>query len=170
MVVRPAFSMIMAVVLIVVVLDQLTKRIVIEHFVPGQILPVIPGAFNLTLLFNRGAAFGLMANFSDGIRMLALGLTTALALLCVGYFLFREYFEDKVGQVALAMILGGAFGNLIDRLLIGEVVDFLDFYYSVWHWPAFNLADSAICAGVFVLLVRHPRRKSTAEMEKSSSA
>lgn len=156
---RASILWVLGVCLLVVLLDQITKQMVLANIRHGQLIAVIPGLFNLTLHFNPGAAFGFMADLSDGWRQLALGATTAIALGFVLYFLIKEYFADRIGQTALAMILGGALGNLIDRLVIGEVVDFLDFFVSNWHWPAFNLADSAICLGVVILLIRQPKRR-----------
>ena len=151
---RSVVLLMLQVIILVAALDQLTKQLILEYFKMGQAVQVIKGFFNITLHFNPGAAFGLMSGLSDGLRQVALGITAALAIACVVFFLLKDYLEDKIGQVALAMVLGGALGNLIDRLVIGEVVDFLDFYVSAWHWPAFNLADSAICLGVFILLLR----------------
>jgi signal peptidase II len=145
---------------VVCILDQLSKAWVLASLTEGQIVEVVPGIFNLTLAFNRGAAFGIMSDFSDQTRHLLLALTTVLALTAVMYFLYYDYLEDRVAQSALGLILGGAFGNIIDRLRLGEVVDFLDVYYGTYHWPAFNVADSAICVGVFILLFRKPARSS----------
>lgn len=156
--------LVLSVCVLVALADQGSKFLVTNSLSPGQVVPVIPGFFNLTLLFNPGAAFGLMSGLPNGLRQGALGVTTILALVCVLYLLFKEYRRDRLGQTALAMILGGAAGNLIDRFTIGQVVDFLDFYLTFIepHYPAFNLADSAICLGVFVLLFRQPfgRRRS----------
>jgi signal peptidase II len=135
-----------------VVIDQISKRVVLSSFQPGEIRPVIDGFFNLTLTFNRGAAFGLWSGLSSGWREAVLGLTILLALGVVGYLLTRSYYQTIVAQTALAGILGGAIGNVIDRVQLGAVVDFLDFYIGSAHWPAFNIADSAICVGVFLLL------------------
>jgi signal peptidase II len=108
--------------------------------------------FNLTLSFNRGAAFGLWSGLESGWREIVLASTILLALGVVGFLLTRPYYQSKVTQIALAAILGGAIGNVIDRFIYGAVVDFLDFYLGSYHWPAFNIADSAICIGVGLLL------------------
>jgi signal peptidase II len=133
--------------------DQLSKRVVLDAFQPGEIRPVIDGLFNLTLTFNRGAAFGLWSSLPGGWRELALGLSILLALVVVGFLITRSYYQTALAQIALAGILGGAVGNIIDRVQRGAVVDFLDFYIGSAHWPAFNIADSAICVGVFLLLL-----------------
>jgi len=151
---KGAMLRIIVVVLLVVVLDQLTKFWILERFSPGDVQEIIPGVFNLILTFNPGVAFGFLANLSDQVRNIVLGITTFIALSVVGLLLFRDYRSDPIGQAALAMILGGAVGNIIDRLRIGKVVDFLDFYYKEYHWPAFNVADSSICVGVTILVLK----------------
>lgn len=144
---------------LIVALDQISKGLILKYVGPGEVIEVIPRIFNLTLTFNKGAAFGFLANTSDTVRLMGLFVATVTALSVVGYFLMREYRQDACGQIALAMVLGGAFGNIIDRLRFGAVVDFLDIYYSSYHWPAFNIADSAICIGVAVLILKRPAKK-----------
>jgi signal peptidase II len=136
----------------VVALDQVTKQLALSAFQPGEVQQVIDGVFNLTLSFNRGAAFGLWSGLESGWREIVLASTILLALGVVGFLLTRPYYQSKVTQIALAAILGGAIGNVIDRFIYGAVVDFLDFYLGSYHWPAFNIADSAICIGVGLLL------------------
>ncbi|RIL08359.1 MAG: signal peptidase II [Proteobacteria bacterium] len=143
--------------LTVAVFDQISKWIILQYFQEGQILPVIPEIFNLTLHYNKGVAFGMLADLPDGQRQILMTVTTMVALGFVAYLLIKQYLYDSVGQFSLALILGGAAGNIIDRARLGQVVDFLDFYYSTYHWPAFNLADSSICVGVFLLIVRRPK-------------
>jgi signal peptidase II len=138
----------------VIIVDQVSKRYILEHFQPGEIRPVISDLFNLTLTYNPGAAFGLWGTVSDGWRQAILGITTLLALGVVFYFLRQAGYRAAKTQAALAAILGGALGNVIDRFCYnGTVVDFLDFYWGKAHWPAFNVADSAICIGVFILII-----------------
>ena len=139
----------------VVVVDQWTKALVQEHISFGEIVPVIPGLFNLTLTFNRGVAFGVFSGLDDHMRLPLLAFTTGLAFIAVTYFLMKDYRRDPYGQAALGLVLGGAIGNVIDRVRFDAVVDFLDFYIGHSHWPAFNVADSAICVGVTLLLIRH---------------
>jgi signal peptidase II len=134
-------------------LDQLTKYLILMNFLPGEILPIIPEFFNLTLTFNLGAAFGLWSALSDGLRETVLALTNLVALGVVVYFMRQPSYSSRAAQTALAGILGGAIGNIIDRFVRGSVVDFLDFHIGTTHWPAFNVADSAICTGVVVLLL-----------------
>jgi signal peptidase II len=143
-----------------VVLDQLSKRAILKSFQPGELLPVIDGLWNLTLTFNRGAAFGLWSGLPSGWREAVLALTIILALGVVTFLLSRPYYKSAVAQISLAAILGGAIGNVIDRVRFGAVVDFLDFYIGMYHWPAFNIADSAICIGVALMLFIKPPAES----------
>jgi signal peptidase II len=136
-----------------VALDQISKRLVLSSFQPGEIRPVIDGLFNLTLTFNRGAAFGLWSGLSSGWREVVLALTILLALAVVAFLMTRSHYQTLVAQTSLAAILGGAIGNVVDRVKFGAVVDFLDFYLGTYHWPAFNVADSAICIGVALLIL-----------------
>jgi signal peptidase II len=144
---------------ITIILDQLSKQIILRTFMPGAIVPVVPGLFNLTLTFNPGAAFGLWSNLPDGWRQFALGMSIALALGVVVFFLRQSSYQSTLAKVSLAAILGGAIGNLIDRMVYGSVIDFLDFHLGQNHWPAFNIADSAISLGVITLILL-PQRTS----------
>lgn len=153
---RSAWVRVGVIVAGVAALDQLSKQLILENLFEGQVIPVAP-FFNIVLTYNRGAAFGLFSGLPDGWRETALLLTTVLAVSAVIYFLFHDYRDDLRGHVALSLILAGALGNIIDRVRLGMVVDFLDVYYGDWHWPAFNVADSAICIGVAMLLLFRPR-------------
>ncbi|HDK38333.1 MAG TPA: lipoprotein signal peptidase [Thiolapillus brandeum] len=137
--------------LLVLVLDQLSKRWVLAVFEPYEVLPLLP-ACNLTLVFNEGAAFSFLSDAGGWQRWFFIGLTSLISL---GLFvwLMRLRQHERLTAISLAMILGGALGNLIDRVRLGKVVDFLDFYWQQWHWPAFNLADSAITVGVALMLL-----------------
>jgi signal peptidase II len=148
-------------ILFVAGVDQLTKALVVLWFDEGEIWPIIQGAFNMTLTYNRGAAFGFLSSIHDDtVRVTLLWSATALALAAVIFMFLYEYGKDKLGQGALALVLGGAAGNMIDRVVIGKVVDFLDFYVGIYHWPAFNVADSAICIGVAILLIHRSKVKN----------
>jgi signal peptidase II len=149
---RPYLGLVACVSIGTIVADQISKKLILDSFQPGEIRPVIDGLFNLTLTFNKGAAFGLWSGLSSGVREAVLGLTILLALGVVAFLLTRSYYQSFVAQAALSGILGGAVGNIIDRFRFGAVVDFLDWYIGTAHWPAFNIADSAICVGVALLL------------------
>lgn len=140
--------------LVVLVLDQLTKYLALSYLTLGQPIEVVQGLFNLTLVFNPGAAFGLFSGLPDVQRRVALVLVSLLAIGIVLRFLVKDAKEDGILQCGLLMVLGGAVGNIIDRFRFDSVVDFLDFYLGNWHWPAFNVADSAICVGVSLLMFR----------------
>lgn len=141
------------IIVAVVVFDQLTKAWIMANFVEFQIREIIPGLFNLTYLTNRGAAFGFL-NGDHGAWRHAFFITVAvLAMIIMLVFLRQMQKEGKWSVAAIALIFGGAAGNLIDRLRFGAVVDFLDFYWASHHWPAFNIADSAITVGVGLFLI-----------------
>lgn len=139
---------------IVLILDQAAKWLALQRLPPGVPLRVVDGVFSLTLVMNPGLAFGMLGTVQPGWRwMVALLSIGALAVLAT---LARRLLPDggAVAAVAIGMIFGGAAGNLIDRARFGAVVDFLDVYWRGWHWPAFNVADSAISVGVALLALR----------------
>jgi signal peptidase II len=143
----------LAVIIAVVVFDQLTKYAVISNFSLYQSKEVIPGFFNLVYVTNTGAAFSLLADVNSPWRhyfFLAVG-SIAVVGLTVAYLRLRTV--SSLYAVSLGLIVGGAIGNLIDRIAHGAVIDFLDFYLADYHWPAFNVADSAICVGVVLFLL-----------------
>lgn len=135
------------------VLDQISKFYVQQTLHLGQIIPVIPSFFNLTYVLNPGAAFGFLARAPASIRTPFFTAISILAVLFILYYRSRHRQMHLLPSVSLACILGGALGNLIDRLRLGMVVDFLDVYYGAYHWPAFNLADSAITVGVALMVL-----------------
>jgi len=150
---------------IVVIADQATKLAIMHTMQLYQSLPVIPGFFNLTYIHNPGGAFGFLAG--QGLilrRVVFIGLSAGLAALV--FWIYRETSRHQRWMASgLALIFGGALGNLVDRIRIGEVVDFLDFYLKGWHWPAFNVADSAITVGITIfvlqmLFAKTPARES----------
>jgi len=144
---------------LVMLLDQVTKFYVISHFQLHESLPVIDGFFNITYIRNPGAAFGFLAGASPVFRGL---FFTAVTLITVGmilYYLVKNRVRNHLLVLPLALILAGALGNLVDRFRFGEVVDFLDFSIGAYHWPAFNIADSAISIGAVFLIVEMFRRR-----------
>lgn len=133
--------------------DQATKAIVVRFITPGQGLVVIPGFFDLTLVTNPGGIFGILRDVDGPMRRVLFSIIPALAIVLIFWYAWVLSADRRWSRVALGMILGGAAGNLLDRLRLGQVIDFLDVYVGRHHWPAFNLADSCICAGVAMLLV-----------------
>jgi signal peptidase II len=140
--------------LIVVALDQITKLAVVNSLRVYDSVHVVPGFLNLVHVRNRGMAFGLLNqhNIGFGFYFLVGVSLGAIALLVLWSLKLRE--GDTLTCVGLSLILGGAIGNLIDRVRLQEVIDFLDFYFRSYHWPAFNLADSAITVGTFWIAIR----------------
>ncbi len=138
---------------VVVVLDQLTKWWIMSNFAYYETRPVVPGLFNLTYVTNTGAAFGFLAGSKTLWRQVFFVSIAVVAL--VGLFAAYRHFRANGGiyMYAIGLIAGGAAGNVIDRLRFGAVVDFLDFYINKYHWPAFNVADSAITTGVGLFLL-----------------
>ena len=137
--------------LLVIVADQLTKVAVLERFEPGERLTVIAGFFDLTLLFNRGAAFSFLAEYDGWQRWFFVVIAIAASAFIL--YLLLQHLHQRMFSFALGLILGGAIGNLIDRLLYGQVVDFLLFHQGNWYFPAFNVADSAITVGAALLIL-----------------
>jgi signal peptidase II len=144
--------MVLGWVLTILVLDQLTKMIVDRTMSLHQSIPIIDGFFSLTYVRNTGAAFGIFSGSHEAFRLPFLILVSVLALGFVVVMLKRLRDEETGLITALSLIIGGAIGNLVDRVLYGEVIDFLDFYWSNYHWPAFNVADSCITVGVLITL------------------
>jgi signal peptidase II len=135
----------------IVALDQLSKRIAEAGLVLYQPVPVMP-FFNFTLMHNRGAAFSFLAGAGGWQRWFFLVLSIAISI-GLTVWLARLRAGQTLLAVALALILGGAVGNVIDRAVHGYVIDFIDWYYGQWHWPAFNVADSAISVGAALLII-----------------
>jgi signal peptidase II len=136
--------------LIVLILDQIIKSWVQMVLIPYERVPVLP-FFNLTLVFNKGAAFSFLSDAGGWQRGFLIALTSGVAVV-LAVWLMRTSPRERLLAFGLALIIGGALGNLIDRIFLGQVVDFLDFHWAGWHWPAFNVADSAISVGVAALL------------------
>ena len=123
--------------------------------------PVIPGFFNLVHVHNKGAAFGLLSGWSPEFAWLFFVATTGLVLVVLGYLWWRLPDDHWPAALGYSLILTGALGNLIDRVRLGEVVDFIDVYWGRYHWPAFNVADSLVCVGAGRLGVGHYREEKT---------
>ena len=139
--------------LAIVLLDQFAKLLVVRSMRLGQNIPIVPGFFDLTFVLNPGAAFSLFATMPEWVRNPFFILISVAAAVLIVAYRSRYVRENRLASVSLALILGGAIGNLIDRLRYGVVVDFLDAHIYQYHWPIFNVADSAISVGVTLLLL-----------------
>ena len=150
----------------VILLDIWTKHLVLKSIALHEAITVIPDFFQIVHVRNTGAAFGLGANASNSIVPVLLNVG-AIAVFCVVVvYAFRTAVTDRLLQTGLHLILGGAIGNLLDRFRFGYVVDFLDVYVKNHHWPAFNVADSAICIGIALLFFdmrKKPETEAAAE-------
>ena len=135
---------------VVVLIDQASKWMAEAYLSAYQPVPVMP-LFNLTLAYNTGAAFSFLSDAGGWQRWFFIALTTAVVAVLVNW-LWRMRVEERLHAASISLILGGAIGNLIDRVYLGHVIDFLDVYYDSHHWPIFNIADSAITVGVVLLL------------------
>lgn len=145
----------LGIALIVILVDQLTKIAISRMFGYGHGREITP-FFNLVLVYNRGAAFSFLAA-AGGWQRWAFTALGVVAALVIGYLL-KRHASQKMFCTALSLILGGALGNVLDRLMYGHVIDFLDFHVGGWHWPAFNVADSAITIGAVLLVFDELRR------------
>lgn len=139
--------------LVVVLLDRWTKHLIAVRLALYAQIPVIPGFFRITHTENPGAAFSLFADSPSHLKTLALISFSVIAMIVVSVLLWRQAHTITVTGVALSLILGGAVGNLWDRVVSGRVVDFLLFYIKQYQWPVFNLADSAIVVGASLLVL-----------------
>jgi len=148
---KKKFLLVGAIAALVFALDQYTKSLVVQRIAKHQTISIIPDFFDLTLRYNTGAAFSLFSTMS---LVFFLGIS-ALAIGMLIFFVIQLKDEKRRQYLALGAILGGAIGNLCDRIRIGGVVDFLLFYYKSFSWPAFNVADIAIVCGVFVFLLEN---------------
>lgn len=155
--------------IIVLVLDRLAKWTVASNIPLGHSVIVIPGFFQLTRVENTGAAFGLFADSAAQWKVGALVSFSVIALVIVSALLWKNSHSLSTTTIGLSLILGGAMGNLWDRMMSGRVVDFLDFYVGSYHWPAFNVADTAIVIGATLLISEIFFTKSASETVKTSS-
>ena len=156
------------IVLTTMILDQIVKFYIQQTMRLHETIVVIPGFFHLTYIRNPGAAFGLLADQGNGFRFVFIVATSVVAVVLLGVLLYNAPRDQWLAPVAISLILGGAFGNLADRIRLGEVVDFLDFFVNGVHWPAFNVADSAITIGITVLMIHFIMEGKTRGQLKSS--
>jgi signal peptidase II len=153
----------LALAAVVIILDIWTKALVLARIELHETISVIPNFFQLVHVRNTGAAFGIGANAGSRIVPMLLN-AGAIAVFCVVVvYALRSAVTDRVLQTGLHLILGGAVGNLLDRFRFGYVVDFLDVYVGNHHWPAFNVADSAICIGIALLFLDMRKKPEEAE-------
>ena len=135
---------------LVVAADQITKTLILNYLPLYHSIPVIPGFFNINHIQNPGGAFGFLANQSSQLRNIMFLFISSLAVCLVFWFYKKTPPSHPLLASGFALIFGGAIGNLIDRIRFGKVIDFLDFYIGNLHWPAFNIADSAISIGIVI--------------------
>jgi signal peptidase II len=138
----------------IVVLDQVTKALALTHLIPGHPLVLADDWLSLTLVMNPGLAFGLLGTIQPAWRWTVAALSIAALIVLARVALRVLPTGGATGVLAVGLIFGGAVGNLIDRARFGAVVDFVDVHWQTWHWPAFNVADSAISVGVALLALR----------------
>ena len=138
----------------VIGLDLITKELAVRYLSDIERIIIIPNYFDFTLVWNRGAAFGIFGQAPEYIRKLILiGASSVAAILTIAYAYFKNTRLSTFELVALALIAGGAIGNLYDRIFIGKVRDFIDVHIHSYHWPAFNIADSAITVGIGLFII-----------------
>ena len=147
--------MIYWIILLTIIFDQASKALILADLPLHQTFPICP-FFNLFFTMNKGVSFSFLTSDSPLMPWLLSGFALAVCGL-LGYWIAHE--KDKETRIGLALVLGGALGNVIDRIRFGAVIDFLDFYIDTYHWPAFNIADSAICIGVVLIIIKSFRKK-----------
>lgn len=145
------YVILLAVSLVTIVLDQLTKLYIASTFTLYESVTVLENFFHITYILNPGAAFGIFAGKAAAFRVPFFLILSFVA--SVGIVIFYRSVEDRLVRAALSLILGGAIGNMIDRARLGEVIDFIDVHWYNNHWPAFNVADSAITIGVVLMIL-----------------
>ena len=150
-------------VFLVVALDQLTKSYITAGMLLHESFTVVEGFLNITYVRNPGAAFGFLAHASPMLRFAFFMAITVLTSGFILYYVVKSDGEEPRLIFALSLILGGAMGNLVDRLRFGEVVDFIDVYFKTYHWPAFNIADSAISIGTFFMVLEILQRRKESD-------
>jgi signal peptidase II len=147
----------------ILLLDQWTKSLIIQKLLLYQKIEVIQGFFNIIHVRNTGGAFGIFGGEKGGFGSILFVVVSLMAIGVIIFLFIRIKEEEKTLALSFSLILSGAIGNLIDRLRYREVIDFLDFYLSSTHWPAFNIADSAICIGIGLMaleLLKHDQKRS----------
>ena len=152
---------------LIVCLDQITKALVDRYMALYESRSIVDGLVKLTYVQNRGAAFGILSDADLPYQSWLFAVVSLVALGAIALYAWRLPARSRMPRLALALIMGGAIGNLLDRLRLGYVVDFVDVFWGAHHWPAFNVADSAISVGVALLLLdilRHPQSEARTEV------
>lgn len=144
-------------------LDQVSKALIMQKLPLGSQVPLIPGFLNLVHIHNQGAAFGLLSGWPPAYTWLFFVAVSGVVLAVLGYLLWRLPDDHWPAALGYSLILTGALGNLIDRIRLGVVVDFIDVYWRRYHWPAFNVADSLVCIGAAILVWVIIREEKTAD-------
>ena len=147
------FKLELSLAAVVVLIDQLVKGLVRSSFGLHDSVEIIPGFFNLTRVHNFGAAFGFMNAADFPFKTVVLSVVAALALSSLAWYGASLPADQRLARMGLAFVVGGAAGNLIDRIAVGYVLDFFDFYWNGWHFWAFNVADAAITVGVSLMIL-----------------
>ena len=157
---------------VIVALDQVTKALVDDFMTLHESRTIVEGLFRLTYVQNRGAAFGILSEAGLPYQSLMFSVVSLLALLAIALYAWRMPVQSRLPQTALALVMGGAIGNLLDRARLGYVIDYMDVYWGAHHWPAFNVADSAITVGVALLvldILRNPEMDESPKAEIAAS-
>jgi signal peptidase II len=157
----PRFAQFLGLAFLVLLIDQISKHWIEAVFTLGDVKPVIAGFFNLTLAYNPGAAFSFLADAGGWQRHFFTGLALLVSVVIV--YLLKKHQAETRYATALALILGGALGNAIDRMVFGHVIDFIQVHYQTWYYPAFNIADSAICVGAALMVIDSFKKGNTAQ-------
>ena len=161
------------IIIFIIALDQISKGIIKSNFHLNESLEVIKGFFNITYVQNRGAAFGILADVNESIRKPVLFIIPVFVCFFLIYLIKQIWRKNLILETAYCLILAGAFGNLIDRYSMNYVVDFLDFYWGRYHFPAFNVADSAISIAtgllIFDLIMATQKKRITIDNDQQSS-
>jgi signal peptidase II len=155
---------------VIVALDQVTKALVDDFMTLHESRTIVEGLVRLTYVQNRGAAFGILSEAGLPYQSLMFSVVSLLALLAIALYAWRMPVQSRLPQTALAMVMGGAVGNLLDRARLGYVIDYVDMYWGPHHWPAFNVADSAITVGVALLVIDILRNPEMDESPKGEIA
>jgi signal peptidase II len=160
------YSILSVITAFVIVVDQVTKNCIDRSFRLDEMLPIIPNFLDIHYILNTGAAFGIMSRLPNGMKIPFLIVVSILAMLLIFYLLMKAKQERKLYIVSLSLVFAGAIGNLIDRIMLGGVRDFISMHIYRLHWPVFNVADSAITIGIvflaYELLIAEPRREKEA--------